>query len=240
MKKKLETVILLGIDCVDLDRLILAMDICEEKFEFADVKILTSIKSDHENVIPIKHIDSVEQYSKFVLAELDNYVDTEHVLIVQYDGFILNPEAWMDEFLQYDYVGAPWLVDQMFVDMFAFPEKLMGQTVVGNGGFCLRSKKLISLCAKLVKENAFKKYHPEDLAICVYDRDLMENYGIKFAPFEIAQKFSFEGEFGERSQWDGEFGFHGFSWTDITKWLAEHPDFPIDKEKAIVRPIKHN
>ena len=142
MKKKLETVILLGIDCVDLDRLILAMDICEEKFEFADVKILTSIKSDHENVIPIKHIDSVEQYSKFVLAELDNYVDTEHVLIVQYDGFILNPEAWMDEFLQYDYVGAPWLVDQMFVDMFAFPEKLMGQTVVGNGGFCLRSKKL--------------------------------------------------------------------------------------------------
>jgi len=32
-KRKLETVTLLGIDCVDLDRLVLAMDICQEKFE---------------------------------------------------------------------------------------------------------------------------------------------------------------------------------------------------------------
>lgn len=118
MKKKLEKVTLLGIDCVDLDRLMLAMNICQEEFEFGDVKILTSIKSDHKDIIPIEPINSVEEYSNFVLSELDKYVQTQYVLLVQYDGFILNPEQWADDFLNYDYVGAPWLVDDFFCGAF--------------------------------------------------------------------------------------------------------------------------
>ncbi len=38
MKRELETVTLLRIDCVDLDRLVLAMDICQQEFEFAEDK----------------------------------------------------------------------------------------------------------------------------------------------------------------------------------------------------------
>lgn len=230
-KIKLKDVTLLGIDCVDLDRLILAMNICQEKFEFADVKILTSNLSDHKGIVKIGEIKTLEDYSKFVLFELDKYVQTPYVLIVQYDGFILNPEQWTDEFLKYDYVGAPWLVDNFFVDHFKFPKELLGKTVVGNGGFSLRSKKLISLCASLVNREFFKVHHPEDLAICVYDRKFFEDNGIKFAPFEVAKKFSFEGEFGERKDWDGEFGFHGFSWTDISKWLEKHPEYSLNNGK---------
>jgi hypothetical protein len=36
-KKKLEGVTLLGIDCIDLKRLNLAMEICQKDFEFDDV-----------------------------------------------------------------------------------------------------------------------------------------------------------------------------------------------------------
>lgn len=232
MKRKLETVTLLGIDCVDLDRLVLAMDICQKEFEFAEVKILTSIDSERKDVVKIEPIKSIEEYSKFVIAELDKYVDTEHVLIVQYDGFILNPTAWSAEFLQYDYIGAPWLVGDWAVKDFYFPAKLLGQFVVGNGGFSLRSKKLLSLCAKLSKENAFSRYHPEDLVLCVYNRKLIEENGIKFAPFEVANNFSFENDDSEREYWDGQFGFHGFSWTDISKWLEKNPEYVLDKERC--------
>jgi hypothetical protein len=141
MKKKLNNVTLLGIDCVDADRLKLAMEICTNNFDFAQVKILTSLAVEDKNIIKIEPIDSVEKYSEFILGELDKYVDTSHVLIVQYDGFILNPDSWTDDFLEYDYVGAPWLVADWAVNNFNFPANLLGEHVVGNGGFSLRSKK---------------------------------------------------------------------------------------------------
>jgi hypothetical protein len=34
--------------------------------------------------------------------------DTEFAILVHEDGFIVNPECWSDEFLKYDYIGAPW------------------------------------------------------------------------------------------------------------------------------------
>src|SRR5688500_18526202 len=100
-KKVLKDVTLIGIDCLDLVRLQKAAGICQQAFEFADVKLLSSIPSTDERVIPIPSINSTEEYSKFVLSELDNYFNTSHVLVFQYDGFILNPEAWKDKFLNY-------------------------------------------------------------------------------------------------------------------------------------------
>jgi hypothetical protein len=234
MKKKLETVTLLGIDCIDLDRLLLVMDICQHEFEFADVKIITSIKSSHENVIKINPIKSTEEYSKFVLSRLDEYIETSHVLIVQYDGFILNPEQWTDEFLKYDYIGAPWLVGDWAVRDFDFPKELIGKLVVGNGGFSIRSKKLVSLCAKLFNEKAFERWHPEDTAIGVYNRKLLEDNEVKFAPVNLAKKFSFEYETDESDKWDGQFGFHGLKWTNISKWLEKHPEYVFDKESGVI------
>jgi len=234
-KRKLNTVTLLGIDCVDIDRLVLAMDICQQEFEFADVKILTSLQSDHKNVISIKPINSVEEYSEFALSELDSYIDTSHVLIVQYDGFILNPGQWTDEFLKYDYIGAPWFVANWSVRDFDFPKELLGKLVVGGGGFSLRSKKLLSLCAKLYKENEIQRHHPEDVSICVYNRRLFEDNGIKFAPADLAKKFSFEYKSDDSDKWDGQFGFHGFKWTNISKWLEKHPEYIFDKEKYTIK-----
>src|ERR1700722_4665835 len=108
--KSLPDVTLIGIDCVDLKRLQLAADICCKEMTFGAVKLLSSIPSDDPRVIGIPKKQSVQEYSKFAIAELDTYIQTSHALIIQYDGFILNPQAWSDEFLEYDYVGSPWLV----------------------------------------------------------------------------------------------------------------------------------
>jgi hypothetical protein len=234
MKKKLKTVTLLGIDCVDLKRLILAMEICQKYFEFAEVKILTSLPSvDLQNVIKIDPINSTAEYSHFIISELDKYVDTDHVLIVQYDGFILNPNAWTDEFLKYDYIGAPWLVADWSVKNFDFPVEWLGKLAVGNGGFSLRSKKLLSLTAKLTRDNKFEKYDPEDVAICVHYRQLLEDNGIKFSPVDIAKQFAFEAEGPNSYVWDGQFGFHGLKWTDISKWSKENQEYKIDNPATI-------
>lgn len=233
--KRLETVTLLGVDCVDIDRLILAADICQKDFEFAEVKLLTSLPSTHPNVVKIDPITSVEAYSKFMVSELNSYVDTPHVLIFQYDGFILNPTAWTDEFLKWDYIGAPWLGSQNFVDKYEFPEKLVGTYVVGNGGFSLRTKNFLQTCERLDRAGAFDRYQPEDIMLTVWKRPLLESEGIKIAPYEVAKKFSFEDDWSGNNTWDGQFGFHGLKWTDISNWTKSHPEYVQDMQAGTLK-----
>lgn len=228
-KKELKNVTLLGIDCIDVERLGLAISICQSNFEFAEVKILSSLDViNKENIVKIKDINSVEQYSSFIVNDLWQYVNTSHVLLIQYDGFILNHEAWTDEYLDYDYIGAPWLVADWSVTNFAFPQELIGKFVVGNGGFSLRSKKMLTLTSQLSKTGKISKLHPEDTSLCVWYRQLLEDGGVKFAPIKLAKKFSFESEDKNNYFWDGQFGFHGLKWTDISKWTKTHPEYKID------------
>jgi hypothetical protein len=223
-KIRLKNVTLLGIDCVNIERLQAAIDLCQEDFEFAQVKILSSLKSEDKNVLRIKEIASLEEYSKFIISELVNYIDTPYVLVVQYDGFILNPEQWTDEFLNYDYIGAPWHVADWSIRDFDFPKDSLGKKIVGNGGFSLRSKKFLEISARLFNEGKIPKPHPEDVAVCVWYREHFEKEGIKFAPVELAERFSVE---GEDSVYKNQFGFHGFGWTNIDAWVNSHPKYGL-------------
>lgn len=132
-------------------------------------------------------LKSKEEYSEFVIKKLPDYIQTDFVLIVQYDGYIIKPEAWADEFLQYDYIGAPWW--------------FMHSNNVGNGGFSLRSKAMLNAC-KIITD-----CHPEDGMIREHRQEL-EAMGIKFAPEEIAARFSWEHN-GKYEVYKGSFGFHG-------------------------------
>jgi len=233
MKKHLPTVTLLGIDCVDIDRLIQAAEICMKDFNFAEVKLLTSLPTEGiENIVPIKPIKTIEEYSEFAISELNKYVDTTHVLIIQYDGFILNPSAWSDEYLDYDYIGAPLKILDWSIKAFNLNPNTNGDLVVGNGGFCLRSKKLLHLLSEMSTQEKIPEYHPEDVVICIKIKQKLEAQGIKFAPVELAEQFSFEhstkksGEW--TSKWTDEFGFHGLKWSDISDWINKHPEYNID------------
>ena len=75
-------------------------------------------------------LDSREAYSRFVLKSLIAHVRTPHVLLVQWDGYVVNPDAWRADFLACDYIGARW---------FWHDDGMR----VGNGGFSLRSRKLL-------------------------------------------------------------------------------------------------
>lgn len=224
-KINLQNVTLLGIDCVNVERLAQAMDVSESSIEFGAVKLLTSLPTNDHRKIEIPHIGSIEEYSRFCIEDLHRYVDTDFVLLVQYDGFILNPESWTEEFLKYDYIGSPWLVADWSVRGFNFPPATLGTLIVGNGGFCLRSKKFLETSARLSKEGKIPEKNPEDVAMCVWYRNEFEKEGIKFAPINIADLFSIE---YVKKYRNNTFGFHGiYQDENIDTILNKYPNFPM-------------
>jgi hypothetical protein len=133
-------------------------------------------------------INTTKDYSNLLLTGLRQYVSGTHVLIIQWDSFILHPELWTNDFLQYDYIGAVW------------PHH--PDTPVGNGGFSLRSVRLL----EALESPAITKRHPEDFCICDDNKATLENqFGIRFAPSNVAEQFAVE-----RTEWHPAFGFHGF------------------------------
>jgi hypothetical protein len=140
-------------------------------------------------IVPISEIDSKIDYSRFVIKDLPGHVATDHLLITQWDSFVLDPSAWRPEFLDLDYVGAVW--------------HWMPQPYnVGNGGFSLRSTRLLRAASDAIEridEN-------EDLLICRRHRPELEfKFGVRFADEPTAARFAFE-----RARPDGPtFGFHG-------------------------------
>lgn len=188
----LSNVTLLCVETRDPDLAHWAIDQCLRGTRFAKVVLITNIdlvqskRSDIEYV-QAPPIRSTKDYSDLLLTGIDQYVVGSHVLVIQWDSFITHPNLWRNEFLDYDYIGPVWP---------HHPE-----TPVGNGGFSLRSVKLL----QAIKRPGFIKRHPEDYCICVDNRGFLEKeYGIQFAPPEVAEQFAVE-----RSVWHSAFGFHG-------------------------------
>ena len=188
-KIQLDNVTLLGVDCIDIERLIYAADVSQKYIKFKAVKLLTHIESKDNRIVKIPEIKTIEAYSEFMIRQLNVYVDTEFVLVIQYDGFVLNPSQWMSEFLEYDYIGAPT------------------KWGIGNGGFSLRSKKLLKI---LSEDTSIEIVHPEDYSICRTYKSYLQEKNIKFATPEIAHQFSIE-----NSIWETQFGYHN---ADISSW----------------------
>jgi len=143
-----------------------------------------------------KEISDLYTYNQFFVQDLTKHINTDFVLVVQNDGFIINPSLWDNNFLSYDYIGAPW----------------PWHKVVGNGGFCIRSKKFLDLSSKLVYKEAHPeyKYCPEDYFLCVLNRNYFIDNGCIFPSMETAIKFSFEHPIpGIKSTIRDSFGFHG-------------------------------
>ena len=153
----------------------------------------------------IKGIRGPNSYSHFCVKELGKYITTDFCLVVQHDGFILNPEMWTDEFLKYDYIGAAW-PDGYYVNR------------VGNGGFSLRSKKFLDACIDIFKDEDIMDN--EDLLICVLRYEDFIKRGIKYAPVNLAVKFSIEDLIPEITSMH-TFGFHGTS-TKIARDSTKH------------------
>jgi hypothetical protein len=188
----LRDVTLCAVDTINARMAARALDISMSQCTFGDAILLT-----HEpvqtraRIVPIDRIQSLEAYSTFMIKQLAGYITTPWVLVVQWDGYVLDASSWTDTFRQYDYIGAPW------------PHHRDGMEV-GNGGFSLRSARLLRAIASdrfVVPSDGV-----EDELICRTWRTALETeYGIRFAPVDIAERFSYEGIYRDNPT----FGFHG-------------------------------
>lgn len=102
---------------------------------------------------------------------------TRQTLNIQWDSWIWDASAWRDEFLQYDYVGAPWWYDDRNV---------------GNGGFSLVSTALKRYVAKNRDRFPCDTSIDDDL-LCRKYRPQLEAAGFVWAPEKVARHFAFEG-----------------------------------------------
>jgi len=177
----LPDVTLVGVDTFP-DRLRQPLAECTKDIAFGCVRIVADAP-----------ITKIEDYSHWVCTELYKHVPTSHLLIFQWDGYVKNWKAWSMDWLQYDYIGAPW----------AHEDGLN----VGNGGFSLRSRRLMEIVAT---DPAISRRHPEDVRICRDYRPYLEReHRIRFAPVEVARRFSIEGYGQGNRTHTTEFGFHG-------------------------------
>lgn len=171
---------------------------CLQQVTPAKTILFTNIDIEAPGIDVVKIPDiNWEQYNRFIVKHIAEYITTSHVLVTQWDGYILDASRWTDEFLEYDYIGAAWL-----------------DGVVGNGGFSLRS---LRLQQALADDTFIEITAPEDVAIGrLYKTYLQEAYDIQYAPKEIADRFSFE--LNEPMQ--PTFGFHAFHWPKFRETIV--------------------
>ena len=161
---------------------------CKEVVVFSDRNIFPDGRWIRTNSL------TIDDYNLIMLKHLWLHVHTEHALVVQYDGMAAIRDHWDDQFLEYDYIGAIW-------PWAHHPPNLK----VGNGGFSLRSQRLLNLLKDdnvTFRPNLLRN---EDLYIGVYYKDWLVSNGVKYPSIELAEKFSHEQFPGYKPS----FGFHG-------------------------------
>ena len=196
-----------------LDETKKSMKHCMKQVNFAEHILFTQEKQDDFNVATIPRLD-LSMYNQFCIEELNSYIKTDFCLIVQWDGFIIDTDYWSNEYLEYDYIGSPWKGWNF---------------LIGNGGFCLRSKKFLTESSRIkydssahikagIPPTAFSSGYiaPEDFVLCVLHRKQLLDNGIRFPSPELAYKFSTEHQGEPIKSFNREdittyksFGFHG-------------------------------
>lgn len=212
---KLPNVTLCAASSVEIEEHIEAFRISSQHIEFTKIKFMSDKEINEPDIewVKCEEMKSRHDFNFFIVNDLPQYIDTDFVLIIHADGFVSNPNKWTDIFLEYDYIGAPWRDE---------PEKgFTGDTRVGNGGFSLRSKKLIDLPLKLNLPNRNKEIDcwNEDQYYSTFQRKILQEHGCKFAPLEVAKHFSHELTCSDIEGIE-PFGFHGKDRRD--EWYAKN------------------
>lgn len=153
--------------------------------------------------IQLGKITSIETWNEAVIFDLPKYVETTHCLFVHGDGYVINPELWNPDWLNYDFIGAPWPLPQ---DDYSYRDEEGDLVRVGNS-VSLRSKKLMDLVATRPMEYHYGNNN-EDGQICCWNRKWLESQGCKFAPLEVAVHFSKEHIIDENRDIMNTFCFH--------------------------------
>lgn len=181
---KLPNVTLIALTNKDFEGHKKAIDKSCEGIEFGGVKLIWDEK-----------MKDINDWNYKIVTELYKYIDTTHALLIHADGYVIHPELWKDEWLEYDYIGAPWPLP---TDNYSYRTPKGELIRVGNS-VSLRSKKLMRFGA-MASASEWGEYYGntnEDGFLCVHVREFMDNNGMKFAPLSVAVHFSKEHEIPE-------------------------------------------
>jgi len=230
----LPQVTLLSIDTVSPEKTLRALEFSTRWVRFAEVVLLTdttkhSIPATIGYKVPVRVVHHTEtdrmtprleapwhpplpyDYETAVMCEPSQHVKTPHFILQEWDSAVLNPEAWNPEWLRYDFIGAPWPPHHEP----GYPECDGVTNAVGNGGFSLRSIKFARATRRAVElfREDWEKHPSSDMWPARTCRKWLESQGVRFAPPEVAARFSCENRV-----YCGQWGMHG-RWTcEMNNW----------------------
>ncbi len=208
--KDLPNVTLLAISSDRVQSNIDALVRCMGLMNFGEVKFLSHVMPDNlpEGIQfgQCSEMKSIHDYDAVSFLEMGWHVETSHMLLIQDHAQILHPELWDDSWLEYDFIGAPWNPRPEFISV-----STNDMVRVGNGGFRLTSQKMMRLPKTLglpVVED--RGWTADDGLFCSYYRKTFLDNGIKYAPVEVAAKFSYENDVEENLHITKFFGYHKY------------------------------
>jgi len=97
-------------------------------------------------------IEHINWYCEFVVSKLPYLIETDYYLIMQWDGFIVNPNHWTYEFFKFDYIGG-------------------GHSLL-NGGFSLRKTETMKKIVEIGNPQSLSHYgisSEDHLYSCYFD-----------------------------------------------------------------------
>ena len=208
---RIPSIDLVSVACTKVPETIEAMRKCQ-----AQMKFNRSILFTHEDIqaegIDIVKIDKLDYkgYNEFVAMKLWQYIGADYVLLMQNDSWILDGKLWDDIWFKFDYLGAGWPIPPE-EDKITYRTPKGELMRVGNGGFTLRSRKLLRAPTILGLEftDMGTGFPNEDGFLCVHYREELEKQGIKFAPLSTVVHFSQELPIPE-AEGIKPFGFHRY------------------------------
>jgi hypothetical protein len=165
------TLVMIDATCPELSRLSLADSLAQ--VECGDVIVCSPERLAGEDVRWVQTPKWNDRLgcSKFIWYELPELVRTNFLLFTSWDAWIVDATQWSDEFLEYDYVGAPWWYDDGLN--------------VGHG--LLRSRRLMQFLA--TNRETFPLQHPEDDVLSRRYRPALEREGFRW-PSENSRRDS--------------------------------------------------
>jgi len=114
--------------------------------DFFDIKVFSPLNGFQ------KQFANGSEYSKWVIETLPYEIESEYYLIMQWDGFIINPNKWNNDFFKYDYLG--------------------GGNSLQNGGFSLRKASKMRKLSNIKYSNYFGN---EDSFYSLFFNDVCKN-----------------------------------------------------------------
>lgn len=194
---ELPQVTLIALTSKDYDKHKEALDKASEGIKWGARKIIMDLDC-----------TSIDIWNYKIVYELHHYVQTPFAFLFHADGYPIHSECWRDEWLNYDFIGAPWPLPRPG-DSVSYRVPETGELIRVGNSVSLRSKRLLEAPSRLnLQWKPYYGYTNEDGFLCVNNRSILEGYGIRYAPLEEAVHFSKEHSIPENEGIEKTFAFH--------------------------------